>query len=192
MVGNFEEWVADWEPLSTGCTGWGGSSNDRMCLSGASAAVGGPGAPTRGGSLVDGPGAGPLAIVVGRRPSVATGLIGFRCARPTPEPVPAEVDGGVRVSRSGSSAVLWNADGATASEVLRGHVSGLPVGSAGADERCLVDNAEVNAVTDADLPARGDSFWYLVRGENAFGSGPYGFEGLHGAPAAPRLSPTCP
>jgi hypothetical protein len=36
--------VADWVPLSTACTGWGGESDDRMCLAGASTEVGGPGA----------------------------------------------------------------------------------------------------------------------------------------------------
>jgi hypothetical protein len=194
MAGNLEEWVADWAPLSTVCTGWGGVSDDRMCLAGASTDVGGPGALTRGGSFVDGTGAGPLALVAGRRPSVNIGFIGFRCTAENPGPLPAEVDNGVRVSRSGSDAVLrWNvAAGATASAVLRGHVSGLPVGRAGADERCLISNSGADTLTDRDIPASGDAFWYLVRGENAVGSGPYGFEGLHGVPAAPRLSATCP
>lgn len=194
MVGNFEEWVADWEPLSTGCTSWGGSSNDRMCLSGANTAAGGPGALTRGGSLIDGPGAGPLAVVGARRPSNSNGFTGFRCAAENPGPLPAEVDDGVRVSRSGSAAVLsWNvAAGATTSAVLRGHVSELPVGSAGTDERCLVADSGADTFTDPELPVRGDAFWYLVRGENVLGPGPYGFEGVQGMPAAPRLSATCP
>jgi len=194
MAGNLEEWVADWAPLSTVCTGWGGLSDDRMCLAGASTDLGGPGALTRGGSFVDGTGAGPLAVVAGRRPSVTFGFIGFRCAAERPGPPPAEVDNGVRVSRSGSDAVLrWNvASGATTSAVLRGHVSGLPVGRAGADERCLVSNSPSDVFTDPELPARGDAFWYLVRGENADGNGPYGFEESHGVPDAPRLSATCP
>src|SRR6185436_20050053 len=139
MVGNLDEWVADWVPLSTTCTGWGGLSNDRMCLSGASTAVGGPGALTRGGSFADGPSAGPLAVLGGRRPSFSSGFVGFRCARAASLPLPTEVDNGVRVSRSGTDAVLtWNvAVDATASQVLRGLVSGLPVGPGGADERCL-------------------------------------------------------
>jgi hypothetical protein len=194
MVGNLDEWVADWVPLSTTCTGWGGVSNDRMCLVGASTAVGGPGALTRGGSFVDGPGAGPLSVVGGRRPSVSSGLVGFRCARPAPAPLPAEVDNGVRVARSGTNAVLtWNvAAGATTSQVLRGHLSELPVGPGGADEQCLVENAELSTLTDSEIPVSGDGFWYVVRGENGFGAGPYGFEGSRGAPAAPRLSATCP
>jgi len=194
MAGNLEEWVADWAPLSTTCTGWGGVSDDRMCLAGASTDVGGPGALTRGGSFVDGTGAGPLAVVAGRRPSVTFSFVGFRCAVENPGPLPAEVDNGLRVSRSGVDAVIrWHvAAGATASAVLRGHVSALPVGGAGANERCLVSNSGADTLTDPELPASGDAFWYLVRGENAIGNGPYGFEGLHGVPAAPRVSATCP
>jgi hypothetical protein len=193
MVGNLDEWVADWVPLSTTCPGWGGTSNDRMCLAGASTAVGGPGALTRGGAFVDGPGAGPLSVVGGRRPSVSSGLVGFRCARPAPLPLPAEVDNGVRVSRSGTDAVLsWNvAAGSTASQVLRGHLSGLPVGPGGADEQCLIENSELSTLTDSEIPSSRDGFWYLVRGASVFGAGPYGFEGLRGVPAAPRLSATC-
>jgi hypothetical protein len=194
MAGNLEEWVADWAPLSTACTGWGGSIDDRMCLAGASTDVGGPGALTRGGSFVDGTGAGPLAVVGGRKPSVTFSFVGFRCTGENPGPLPAEVDNGFRLSRSGSDAVLrWNvAAGATTSAVLRGHVSGLPVGSAGADERCLVAHSEADTLTDPELPASGDAFWYLVRGENVLGNGPYGFEGRHGVPGAPRVSATCP
>jgi hypothetical protein len=194
MAGNLEEWVADWAPLSTACTGWGDVSDDRMCLAGASTEVGGPGALTRGGSFVDGTGSGPLAVVAGRRPSLPFSFVGFRCAALNPGPLPAEVDDGVRVSRSGSDAVIrWNlAVGATASAVLRGHVSSLPVGRAGADERCLVSNSGADTLTDPELPAGGDAFWYLVRGENVLGNGPYGFEEQNGVPAAPRISATCP
>jgi hypothetical protein len=149
---------------------------------------------TRGGSFVDGPSAGPLAVLGGHRPSFAISFVGFRCARPTLESLPAEVDSGVRVSRNGTDAVLtWNvAAGAMASGVLRGHLSGLPVGPGGGDEQCLADNAAVGTLTDHDLPAAADAFWYLVRGENVSGNGPYGFEGVHGVPAAPRVSATCP
>jgi hypothetical protein len=194
MAGNVEEWVGDWAPLSSVCTGWGAPSDDRMCLAGASTLAGGPGALTRGGSFVDGAGAGPLAVVGGRRTALTSGFIGFRCAGPGSGPLPAEVDNGLRVSRSGASAVLkWNiAAGATDSAVLRGHVRALPVGRAGADERCLASNLASDTLTDPELPVAGDAFWYLVRGENALGNGPYGFEGLHGVPAAPRLSATCP
>jgi len=81
MVGNLEEWVADWVPLSAGCSGWGGFSDDRMCLSGASEATGGPGALIRGGSFVDGANAGPLSILGAIRTITTFSFIGFRCAR---------------------------------------------------------------------------------------------------------------
>ncbi|HEX4824327.1 MAG TPA: SUMF1/EgtB/PvdO family nonheme iron enzyme [Candidatus Polarisedimenticolaceae bacterium] len=194
MAGNLEEWVADWTTLSSVCTGWGIVSDDRMCLAGASTIIGGPGALTRGGSFVDHTGAGPLAVIGARRPTAIFGFIGFRCAAENAGPVPAEVDNGVRVSRSGLSAVLkWNvASGATTSSVLRGHVKGLPVGTAGADERCLVSNLASDTFTDPELPSGGDAFWYLIRGENVGGSGPYGFEETHGAPSATRVSTACP
>ena len=112
----------------------------------------------------------------------------------SPASLPVEVDG-VQVSPSGSDAVItWNlAIRASASTVLRGRVSGLPVGSGGADEQCLADNTELTTLTDSDSPPpAGDAFWYLVRGENACGSGSYGFEALNGAPGAARVSAACP
>jgi formylglycine-generating enzyme required for sulfatase activity len=79
MVGNLYEWVADWVPRSTDCPGWGGFSNDVMCLAGADTTAG-PGALLRGG-FAFGSAAGPLAVVGGDGPSDAHGGIGFRCTR---------------------------------------------------------------------------------------------------------------
>jgi len=79
MVGNLFEWVADWVPRSTACPGWGGFSNDRMCLAGADTTAG-PGALLRGGGYDSGAFAGPLAVNVGM-PSSSDGYTGFRCAR---------------------------------------------------------------------------------------------------------------
>ncbi len=83
MVGNLAEWVADWVPASTDCPGWGGFSNDDMCLAGASTTRNSPGALVRGGAFasIDGPSAGPLAIRAGFAPFHSTNFIGFRCAR---------------------------------------------------------------------------------------------------------------
>lgn len=83
MVGNVDEWVADWVPLSTfTCPGWGGFSNDFMCLSGAQDVAGGPGALIRGGGYDGGASAGPLAVHGLVRPSVSGGdVVGFRCGR---------------------------------------------------------------------------------------------------------------
>ncbi|MBM3668208.1 MAG: hypothetical protein FJW90_12215 [Actinobacteria bacterium] len=89
MVGNLYEWVADWVPVSTACPGWGAvgtfSSNDQMCLSGASTIATGPGALIRGGFFGSGSGAGPFAVVGDARPSnsfnSSSGFVGFRGTR---------------------------------------------------------------------------------------------------------------
>lgn len=84
MSGNLAEWVADWAPLSTQCPGWGGFSDDAMCLSGASEAASGPGALVRGGGFsfaFGGTSAGPLAINGSLQPSGGSVFIGFRCVR---------------------------------------------------------------------------------------------------------------
>jgi formylglycine-generating enzyme required for sulfatase activity len=84
MVGNVDEWVADWVPLSTNCVGWGSFSNDRQCLAGAdTSSTDGPGALLRGGNGGSGTGAGPLSITGFYEPSSngSFSYIGFRCAR---------------------------------------------------------------------------------------------------------------
>jgi formylglycine-generating enzyme required for sulfatase activity len=81
MVGNLDEWVADWVPLSTGCSSWGGFSDDFMCLAGASTSGGGPGALLRGGDFRNRSSAGPLAVVASGGPFSSRVFIGFRCAR---------------------------------------------------------------------------------------------------------------
>ena len=85
MVGNLAEWVADWVPLSTQCPGWGGFSDDAMCLGGASETGTGPGALLRGGSfssfVFGGITAGPLTVNGSFQPGGSTVFIGFRCVR---------------------------------------------------------------------------------------------------------------
>jgi formylglycine-generating enzyme required for sulfatase activity len=82
MVGNLDEWVADWVPASTACPGWGGFSNDDMCLSGGSTIATGPGALLRGGYFaLNGSRAGPLTVVGNLYPAGSYVGIGFRCAR---------------------------------------------------------------------------------------------------------------
>jgi formylglycine-generating enzyme required for sulfatase activity len=81
MVGNLGEWVADWTPLSTACTNWGGLSDDLMCLSGASTVAFSPGALLRGGDFRSHSSAGPLAVVASGGPFNSRAFIGFRCAR---------------------------------------------------------------------------------------------------------------
>lgn len=86
MVGNVDEWVANWQPYSDGCTDWltsaGFTDGDASCLSNdaASGLDRLPGALDRGGSLVSG--AADRVFAVGKAvPSDAFSVIGFRCAR---------------------------------------------------------------------------------------------------------------
>jgi formylglycine-generating enzyme required for sulfatase activity len=81
MVGNLDEWVADWVPLSTACPNWGSFSNDFMCLAGASTTGNGPGALLRGGDFFSGRIAGPLTVFGTFEPSRSEEFVGFRCAR---------------------------------------------------------------------------------------------------------------
>jgi hypothetical protein len=80
MVGNVWELVADWVPFSTACPGWGTFSDDRMCLSGASTTMTGPGVLFRGGHFNAGTDAGPFAVDVLTPQGFGT-AIGFRGAR---------------------------------------------------------------------------------------------------------------
>lgn len=81
MVGNLEEWVADWVPLSSTCPSWGTFSNDIQCFAGASTFTNrGPGALRRGGDFGFGAGGGPL-YVRADAPVTGLGALGFRCAR---------------------------------------------------------------------------------------------------------------
>jgi hypothetical protein len=83
MVGNVEEWVADWVPRSTTCGTWSAGvspTGDNQCLAGADT-TGEPGALQRGGSTFSfGAPAGPLDVV-DLPPSSSSIFIGFRCAR---------------------------------------------------------------------------------------------------------------
>ncbi len=81
MVGNVEEWVADWVAQPTQCPGWGAFSDDIMCLAGANSTATGPGALIRGGSFGRGfaqPGVFALDVA---NPSTSKRGIGFRCGR---------------------------------------------------------------------------------------------------------------
>jgi hypothetical protein len=82
MVGNAEEWVADWVPQSSSaCPGWGTFSDDFMCLSGAHKNAIGPGALLRGGGSSAPSGAGVFAVLGFRSPSFSNFEIGLRAAR---------------------------------------------------------------------------------------------------------------
>jgi len=86
MVGNLDEWVADWVQKSTTCGAWSAGTSptgDDQCLAGANT-VGEPGALLRGGFFTRGTPSGPLAVDATdgiRGPSLSNALVGFRCAR---------------------------------------------------------------------------------------------------------------
>jgi hypothetical protein len=81
MVGNLDEWVADWVPRSTTCGAWLPFSDDFQCLAGASTSFDAPGALIRGGDWLSGTFAGVFAVSGRFTPSSALGVIGFRAAR---------------------------------------------------------------------------------------------------------------
>ena len=108
---------------------------------------------------------------------------------------PAEVDASLRLTQSGGATTLtWEpAPGSAWSAVLRGGLAFLPVGPGGrGDETCPGSVLLEESVTDTLQPPPGAGFWYLVRGGSACGAGPWGFQGLHGSPGAPRITTTCP
>jgi hypothetical protein len=88
--------------------------------------------------------------------------------------------------------ITWDpAAGATGYDALRGLVGQLPVGS-GAGESCLAPGVSVATASDPATPPIMTSYWYLVRGRNACGTGTYGFRAVGGAPGAERTSTSCP
>jgi formylglycine-generating enzyme required for sulfatase activity len=86
MVGNAEEWVADWMPYSTNCGVWGAPegglfSTDQMCFAGTTLPASGPNALLRGGYFVlDSESSGPFQIE-GLSPQKPTSQISFRGVR---------------------------------------------------------------------------------------------------------------
>jgi hypothetical protein len=114
------------------------------------------------------------------------------CAGTGPQ-VPLEIADGVALSHAnGVTTIDWPAaPNSSSSSVLRGLVSQLPVGPGGVDEFCLEVATAGTSTTDADDPGAGASFWYLIRGINDCGNGPYGSDWVNGV-ATPRQSTTCP
>jgi hypothetical protein len=108
---------------------------------------------------------------------------------------PPEVDNGVAISQDqsqGISTITWHqAPGSLWSDVLRGLVSGLPVGPGDADEVCVESGVVGTSTTDIAEPDPGAAFWYLVVGTNTCGEGSYGVQVQDGVPS-PRVSSTCP
>jgi hypothetical protein len=81
---------------------------------------------------------------------------------------------------------------ATSSDVVRGALGALPVGPGGGDEACIGDNEPDSTFRIGTDPPAGGCYWYLVRGVNDCGPGPYGYEATNGTPPVPRATTTCP
>jgi hypothetical protein len=89
---------------------------------------------------------------------------------------------------SDATTFIWAAATfATRYDVVRGGLGALPVGPDGGDEFCF-DNLPGTSVSDSVDPAPGTGFWYLSRGENACGNGPYGQQ----SNGTQRITTTCP
>jgi len=102
-------------------------------------------------------------------------------------------DNTLRLSRptrgSTVATITWTiAPGAFWSDVVRGVVSCLPVSPTGICETPLAQNTSSTLIADAAIPPLGTAFWYLVRGRNGCGAGPWGFEENHGRAALPEVS----
>jgi hypothetical protein len=87
MVGNVEEWVADWADRARNCTDWtsqtGIAGGDLSCFGGdgSIAVTQIPGALLRGGDFLEYTSAGVFAVNAVGRPSESSAATGFRCAR---------------------------------------------------------------------------------------------------------------
>jgi hypothetical protein len=96
---------------------------------------------------------------------------------PPPEVPPSGVPSLV-VEGSGGATTLtwWPLEEASAYDVVRGGLNALrdSGGDFGASvNSCIADDTEVTSAEDAEVPASGDGFWYLVRGVNCVGPGSY-------------------
>jgi N-acetylneuraminic acid mutarotase len=92
---------------------------------------------------------------------------------------------------SDGTTIVWESDAPnsgpdTRYDLVRGELTGLPVGGAG--EVCLEPDSGDTSAGDATPPPAGSGFYYLVRGENVCGAGSYGTDSFGG----PRTTATCP
>ena len=113
----------------------------------------------------------------------------FGAERPEDPVLPAEVEG--LVLEADDASLTWKtaaprAGSGTVHDVLRGELTGLPVGSG--PETCVGPGVVGTSITDPLSPGAGVGFWYLVRGRNACGGGTWGLA----SDGTPRVSAACP
>jgi N-acetylneuraminic acid mutarotase len=111
-------------------------------------------------------------------------------SNPTAFSVPADVAGltvaSDKVTVQWSSAVPGSGSG-TVHDLVRGRLGELPVG-AGGSESCVAVGIAGASAQDLSTPPIGDGYWYLVRGKNVCGIGPYG----HASGGSEEVSNACP
>jgi hypothetical protein len=81
MVGNVQEWVAEWTDTATSCSLWDPTFGDDVSCMGGDGTVSFPGAMLRGGYWLDAAQAGVFAVDAGFDASSSDADFGFRCAR---------------------------------------------------------------------------------------------------------------
>jgi hypothetical protein len=123
------------------------------------------------------PRSGRPSVWTGRMMIVRGGLVDGGRYFPPPEVPPSGVPSLV-VEGSGGATTLtwWPLEEASAYDVVRGGLNALrdSGGDFGASvNSCIADDTEVTSAEDAEVPASGDGFWYLVRGVNCVGPGSY-------------------
>jgi glucose/arabinose dehydrogenase/PKD repeat protein len=121
---------------------------------------------------------------------LSTAAIALTAAASDPAPLdcPAPPEVGTLHAETDKVTYTWPTQpSATRYSVVRGQTSALPVGPGGGDETCFSD-LTIPSLTDTTTPASGVAFWYLARGENACGDGPFGVQ----SNGQPRLTTTCP
>ena len=97
---------------------------------------------------------------------------------------PAEIASVSSAKSSDTATFSWPVVlGAASYDVLRGRIGDGPVGSNPGTESCLGNDLAGTSVDDGDALAPGEGHWYLVRADNACGTGGYG---------SGRVSSTCP
>jgi hypothetical protein len=81
MVGNVDEWVADWGEFAANCTYWDAMFGTDFSCIGGDGSDNLPGALRRGGNWGDGTDSGVFNVSSSVGPEVANDFVGFRCAR---------------------------------------------------------------------------------------------------------------
>jgi len=84
------------------------------------------------------------------------------------------------------SSATPSAGSATQHQVLRGLATEFPVG--GASDACIAPGTPASSMADPELPPADAAFWYLVRAQNACGTGSYGTT----SGGSPRPGNACP